>query len=420
MGTTERLATARRFSAIVLALAVCCLTTAGWVQAQTAGNKAVYTSSGVCCTSSSAVIDASVVSGANICEQIYNALQAVVAGHSSAIVDARGISANMKCGSGETPWFMSGTNLVTASTVLLPAGTIIMSSSPWTLPDGTRLIGEGIGGEGSANTSGTTLQAPSGFSGPMIQMGDGVHCPATGHICHGVSVEDLTLDGEGQQGVNAITNMNSQELSYVSHVKFYQILGTGLSVSGSAQNSGPYTDITFDTGGSAPVAGTACAQIVGLGGTRGIHGLTCISETVAPQAAVYLDSSNNSIEDVIIEGFTDGIRVGSQAAAHSNVLLNIDGDTVLITQTQAPPSINVIHVTNISSVSDLSMMGIRNTGSGFTIRDDLTTTNLSDPAVAMYALGEAGSSGYSRFTTSPNATTWAVGSNNPPTSVWHQ
>jgi hypothetical protein len=235
-GTTDRLGNAQSISAMIFTLSVCFLTTDTSVQAQTAGDKAVYTSGGACCTSSTATVDASVLSGSNICEQIYNALLALptVGG----VVDARGISSNMTCGSGETPWLKSGTNVVIPSTILLPAGIVTMSLSLWILPDGTRLIGEGIGGEGSGS-SGTTLQVPLNFSGAMIQMGDGaVHCPAAGHICHGVSVEDLTLDGEGQQGVNAIANTNSQELSYVNHVKFYQILGTGLKVSGNAQNSG--------------------------------------------------------------------------------------------------------------------------------------------------------------------------------------
>jgi hypothetical protein len=409
---------------ILAVLIVWWLTAPTTVQAQTAGNKAVITTGGACCTSSTALIDASVVSGTNICEQIYNALQSVLNTHMSPIIDARGVNPIPACKSGETPWLQGGSNFNFSSTILLPAGTITISSA-WIMPDGTKLIGEGSGMEvNPSSTGGTILQVPSTFSGTMIQMGfnrtpsgySSAPCPNS-NICRGISIEDLTLDGEGESGVNGILNSRSQELSYVAHVKLYQILGAGLTVSGSAQNSGPYTNITFDTGGIAPSSSTSCAQIE-VSGTRGIHGLTCIAGSNGPTAAVYLDSSNNSIEDVIIEGFTDGIRVGSQAAAHSNVLLNIDGDNVPITQTQGPAPINVVHVT-AGSVNDLSMMGIRhNSSSGLTIKDDLTTTNLSDPFVAMYALGEAGlgGSGYSRFTTSPNATAWAVGSSNPQPS----
>jgi len=58
------------------------------------------------------------------------------------------------------------------------------------------------------------------------------------------------------------------------------------------------------------------------GGTRGIRGLTCKSN-YSP-VAVLLDSPNNLIKDVrIMEGLDDGIRVGSQATAQSNLLMNI-------------------------------------------------------------------------------------------------
>jgi hypothetical protein len=153
-----------------------------------------------------------------------------------------------------------------------------------------------------------------------------------------------------------------------------------------------------------------CAQIIGLSGTRGIHGLTCVSTSNSSTAAVSLDSSNNSISDVLVEGFYDGIRVGLSGDAHSNVLSNIVGDTVVITGTQAPPTISVVHiVSGTHLVSDLSMVGIRRTASGSTINDELTSTQLTDQSVAMYALGERGGNGYSRFSTSPNTATWASG-----------
>lgn len=274
-----------------------------------------------------------------------------------------------------------------------------------------------------SSTGGTILQVPSTFSGTIIQMGfngtpagySSAPCP-NGNICRGISVEDLTLDGEGESSVNGILNSNSQELSYVSHVKLYQILGTGLTVSGSAQNSGPYTNVTFDTGGIAPNSSTSCAQLE-VSGTRGIHGLTCIASSNGPTAAVYLDSSNNSIEDARILGFYDGILVGSQHAARSNVLVNILGDT---TTGGLQPPVHVVHISHSNTVADLSVIGVSNVLGNpaqgeYSIEDDQTSTTLGDAYGAMYALGEPlTGGGYSRFTTSPNAATWAVGNNLPP------
>jgi hypothetical protein len=230
-------------------------------------------------------------------------------------------------------------------------------------------------------------------------------------------VENLTLNGQAQS-TDGIINQYAQNNSYVNHVSLYEILGTGLLVSSSgtstAANSGPYSNITFDTGGYSGTSSTVCAQILGLTGTLGIHGLSCTSESDVP-AAVLLDSSNNSIEDVRIVGFYDGVRVGANSSAQSNVLINVIGDTAFPT---APTPVNAVHISSNHTVTDLSIMGLSNSGvSGtYTIQDDVTGPHLSDPTIGIYALGESASGGYSRFTTSPNAAHWDVGSSYPTSS----
>jgi hypothetical protein len=152
-----------------------------------------------------------------------------------------------------------------------------------------------------------------------------------------------------------------------------------------------------------------CAQIIGTSGTRGIHGLKCKSETHDAAAAVLLDASNNSISDVTIVGFYDGILVGSNAEAHSNVLVNIIGDTTTAPQNTTP--VNAVHISPNKPVSALSIMGVSNSGlaATYTIEDEVTGPHLLDPTVGIYALGESASGGYSRFTTSLNAAHWTVG-----------
>jgi len=66
-------------------------------------------------------------------------------------------------------------------------------------------------------------------------------------ICSAVTLEDVTLNGNGQ-GIDGIVNSNAQELSYAKNVGIYQVLGTGLKIFGSAQHSGPYSNIAQDTG----------------------------------------------------------------------------------------------------------------------------------------------------------------------------
>jgi len=339
----------------------------------------------------------------------------------------------MTCANGTTPWF-NGTGFANVpSTILLPAGTITIPST-WVLPGGTKLIGEGseipsfpvpptvpgITLIQACTTSISGCPTTSNFSGPMIEFG--AACPGsqcTG-IVNGISVENVALNGNGL-GITGILNGESQELTYVDHVALVQILGTGLQVKGNPQNagpqnSGPYSNITFDTGNFSPNTSTTCAQIYDVGGgTQGIHGLTCIGEFSNGNNAVLLDSSNNSLEDIRILRFDDGIVVGSQASAHSNVLLNIYGDTV----EQGGQVINVIKISNANPVTDLSIVGVANAGGSgtSTISDLVTGKTLADASIGIYALGRPTSGGYSRFTTSPNATTWVVGSGAPtPTS----
>jgi hypothetical protein len=322
-------------------------TVAAWAQQ---GQDAVYNpSNGV--TNSPAFIDASMfagsVSGPNICTVLNFVLTRVVKTTypNGAVIDARGLpnstpTTSMTCTG--TPW--SGINNPPPSTILLPAtgraATLnpIVISSTWILPNKTRLIGEGDGILSSGSSPGTIIEAvsPLGSLQSMIQFGSSSSsiCPQVGNVptCTGISVENLTLNGQAQS-VDGIINQYAQSNSYVKHVSIYQILGTGLLVStpgsgsGSANNSGPYSNITFDTGGYSGTGSTVCASINGLSGTLGIHGLSCTSETHDAPAAVLLDSSNNSIEDVRIVGFYDGIRIGANANAQSNVLLNIIGDT---------------------------------------------------------------------------------------------
>jgi hypothetical protein len=378
------------------------------------GYNAIFKSSTGClsggCTPSAAFIDASVFTGSDFCQKVNNALNSMTS--SQAVIDARGIHLSGGNTCADSP-FITPNTINKPSSILLPSGTITISKI-WILPNGTRIIGEGGGASGASLT---TLQAASSFTGTwMIQMGPNssnpplTACPSTG--CIGVSVEDLTL--QGSTGVSGIINGRSQESSYVRRVNMYQIPGTGLKVWNLAQNSGPYSDIRFDTTGATTSAtGTQCAQVLGVP-TRGIHGLTCISNTV-PNAAVLLDGSNNSIEDVNVSGFIDGVLVGQNAAAQSNVLLNVanalePGVSGTVT--------NLIHISNATAgnVTDLSILSATNLGSTNTIKDDVTSTTLArstDAYVGMYVLGDAvlaaGSPvGYSRFSTSPRIPTWAV------------
>jgi hypothetical protein len=327
-------AASRALLAIIAVLSGCLLALPSQLNAQNTcsgaqGKNGVYNPScnngnpGV--VGSSAFIDASMfasVQNPNICAVLKSILTSTSYPSTGTVIDARGLPTStpptrMTCTtSNPSPW--AGITNPPPSVILLPAGTIVIPST-WVLPNNTTLIGAGddmysFTGPPHTTTFATTLQAckPSicSFTGTdIIELGSSGGC-STG--CNNISVERLALDGQGQS-LNGIVNANAQTGSHVDHVSLYQILGTGLWIEGSASDSGPYSNIIFDTGSFSGTSQTVCANLNGLTGTRGLHQLTCTSETNDAPAAVLLDSSNNSVEDVRIVGFYDGIRVGANA-----------------------------------------------------------------------------------------------------------
>jgi hypothetical protein len=261
----------------------------------------------------------------------------------------------------------------------------------------------------------------------MIDMGNITLCQ-NHNDCPGIAIEHVTLDGYNQSYVNGIVNNNGQELSYVDDVQFYRIAGMALELNTYSWNSGPYTNLTMSSVGT-------CVDINGSFDTRGIHGLNCNTKGTSP-AAIYVDGSNNSLEDISLVGATgsaNGILIGDSAAAHNNVLFNISGTGFqnLVTISNQPNPSGPPYPTNcpgqaqnnysLHYACDITIMGVKNGSSGTnTINDEIGGATLTDSNLGMYILGEpvqSGSSsnpnntflGNSHFTTSPNWPTWVVG-----------
>jgi len=388
------------------------------IQAQTEGNNVVYNSSGTCCSGSSnasyAFVDASVFDNANgnkgdVCADILSAYGAY-SGAKMVVIDARGIAPGSSgiCSSSPFP------SMAVPAVILLPAGKIPLGTN-WVLPDRTRIVGEGAD---PTKASGTILQATTSSSF-MIEFGSSAVC--VNNICDGIGVENLTLDGNGVS-VGGIRNKSSQERSYVNDVSLVNISGTGLDVetsNGSGQDSGPYSNITFIAGSTSAV----CANIFGYGATHGIHGIKCTGTGLNDPVGIYLASNGNSLEDVYVDGFADGIRIvsGSQTV-QGNVVVNVTGGTDVT---------NVVHICGTlgvdcgsTNIGDLTILQVSKNGAQNAILDELTPTYsgstgqptlVTDNSVAIYAIGDPNSSGYggtSRFTTatqSVNVPAWMVG-----------
>jgi hypothetical protein len=410
------------------------LLVAGFLEAQTVepgsqGNTAVYQGSGEI-AGSSALIDASVFPGADVCAKINAVLTSTSPAFPSrgAVIDARGIvtpESALNCTSG-SPW--QGTPPAAGwppAVILLPAISITIHTT-WVLPNGTRIIGE--------RRNNTTLMAATDFpSGDtMLEMGaaNSAVCPnlAGAFVCRGVGIQYVSFDGENRnppQGapVNGVDNEYSQDLSYLDHVDFRLLEGTALKVGVGGTNSGPYSNLIFAAGGGLKGETTQTACVVFQTSTRGLHGMTCTANGV-PYAAVHLQAGNNSIENIHVEGFVDGVVVGDSAASGSkvagNVLMSIDaghgGNT--------GPVANAVHICNPAnpasgtacsagdwSIGDLTALGITAefgvSSSPVAIQDDLTdatllTSQTAATDVALYVLGEplaiGNDTGYSRLT----------------------
>ncbi|HXM59846.1 MAG TPA: hypothetical protein VN950_03250 [Terriglobales bacterium] len=367
-----------------------------------------------------AMVDAFQYNSTDICTAIYDIFLSYNTGNSNGVVvDARGFnSGQVNCS--VNPWSVSAEPSM--SVILLPSGTITISAK-WTLPSNARVIGEG--------PNLTILKAASGFSGEMIDMGTPALC-MNKNDCPGISIEHLGLNGNSQPGVSGIVNNNAQELSYVDDVAFSNMLPTSSGSGGIALylngqysfNSGPYTNLIMSNVGT-------CVWINGPEDTRGIHGLTCKSLPPTSPAAIYLDSSNNSLEDIAIDGSNtgsqDGILIGQNAPAENNVLFNVSGSGLknvvhISSQTNSNSSHNCPPLASgtVHNVCDVTVLEATNSSGspGNIIEDDLTGTTLSGFNLGMYIVGEpvnGGSSsiGYSRLTSSLLAPAWLVGTGAP-------
>lgn len=428
MGSTNVL-TKRQLLLSVIAL---CLASPFSLQSQigpgNVGNTAVYQSSGHV-VGSSAVIDATVFPGNDVCAKIHAILTSPDYPPNGAVIDARGTIVplnRLNCMSG-SPW--GGTppaNGWPPATILLPPGGVTIHT-PWVLPNGTRLLGE------RRNT--TEILPASDFpdGATMIQMGssDPAFCPSENGtpVCRDIAIQFVSLDGESRNPpngapVNGIDNEYARDLSYVDHVDFRLIEGVGITIGPGAVDSGPYSNLIYAAGGpqsKGETTQTSCIEINAP--TRGIHGMTCTANGV-PYAGVHLNAGNNTIEDVHFEGVVDGIVVGDNVSAGTsmagNVLISIDaghgGNTGAV--------INAIHICNPNSptpgtacsagnwlITDFTVLGAtaehaaRYT-SPIALQDDLTETTLhtsqsAATGVSLYALGEpvtiGGKQTYTRF-----------------------
>lgn len=490
MNMAKTLGSLRVFTAALLLLLVWLVALPVRLEAQDNG---VYNASNTV-VPSPAFIDASAFSG-DICTKINMALTSGLP-TVGAVVDARGIvpSGGGPQNCATNPFI----NVTIPSTVLLP-GTTINICFPWILPDHTRVLGTGRQTILSPVLASKSSPCPNqgafkpDFSNAMVEMGYYGYLPNTTYApcpnnnntgpCTGVSLEHLKVDNSSYPtttGLDGIYNGNSQDLSYVDDVNIFAIGNHGMVISGAssaasgAANSGPYTQVYYTgancqatNGGCRPVCVDVETQ------TRGLHGITCIGDgsvAVSGHAGIYVNASNNSVEDVHLEGFWDGIRIGDTSIVGGDTSTPVGN--IVISNVTSSSSMNglvqnAVHICGsysqsgsglgacsdpTRSVSDVSLFQIKDIRDSMDtcgrndVQDDVTGTVIGYSAnynqnrripLGVYILGEETvangttgvSPGYSRFSTSPSVAnqnqtgcpsfntstvpTWGVGTTTP-------
>jgi hypothetical protein len=345
--------------------------------------------------------------------------------------------------------FPSGLNR--PATILLPAGQNIFLETPWVVPSGTRIVGSGPYG-------GTTLSPNSSI--PSATTALITLCGGASGGCTDISIENISIQypAVGQQGFTAqqslitgIENNGGGDQTYVSNVSFTNLSGIGLLVDSNAARSGPYTNIGYNDWSCETISGTTtcpvCAYIKAQ--TRGLKGFSCIGDSTvtasAGHPAIIIQASNNTVEDVHIESFWDGVQIGALPGGSAVNNVFVANVTAHPNGSASGPVTNAVHICGNNSngsfgscggatgsfpaVTDVVLHGISISGAQKTVTavgDDVSGTPLTGTGltVGFYAIGQNSVNGvstaFAKFSSTPgtgaNIPTWGVGSSAVPTT----
>jgi hypothetical protein len=325
------------------------------------------------------------------------------------------------------------------------------------MPSKTKIVGQGRA---------TVLYPNQSYSGDVLEMGktlaemNASSCTTT---YSGISIENLKIEQVSTtNAVNGIINDCAQEASYVNNINLFNLGFTGLLVGTGATDSGPYNNVNFTAvnfSGTQTCDGVStpcpvCANIQAQ--TRGLHGMTCIGNytvshnTVSPPsfptAGIYVNWGFNSLEDIHVESFWDGIRVGDTSAtfagpvAVSNITVADDQNVAVggpvinaipicgsktSSSSEVKCSVNTAQSINdvtLTQINDIQTTGTSTSGTD-TVEDDTTGTYIASDSTGatliqgLYALGESLGGGYSLFAFNPPNSlsavpSWGVGNKN--------
>lgn len=175
----------------------------------------------------------------------------------------------------------------------------------------------------------------------------------------------------------------------------------------------------------------------GPGGLRGLHGLNCKGNGTASSTGIDINTSNTTLENITVGGFTNGIVIGdlSNAGPPTNTKQwPVQGVVLENIQAGSGTMTNLIQLSNAgtcfdsncegTTTSDIELLGITNFLGNCTntINDQLTgytVTKSQAGSVAMYVVGQPtyylnvapkSAAQMTRFMTIPTETSTGTGS----------
>jgi hypothetical protein len=311
----------------------------------------------------------------DICSRINTAWTAAVSSTvPSVVIDARGFTGTWPCAVSPFPASSSGF----AGGKLLLGNVIIQTTVTWQIPPRVHVEGLGVAANTAASAINTTIQAASGLTGAVVQLGTG------SNLSFDVQLKSLTVDAAGIASIGILNN-SSEEGTTVEDVNIYNATEYGLALlsqsSISPGNSGPYRNMNIQFNSEC---GSSCSSAVGIymstvssgsesfSAIRGIDNVTISGVGAGGDIATCIYDygwpvkiTNSHVEYCS----TVGIQIGAAASTGTPITTQ----NVQIENVSTDPFVTTAYNIVLTNASDILLSGI--TGYSLHILDDTVTGN---------------------------------------------
>lgn len=244
-------------------------------------------------------------------------------------------------------------------TVLVPAGTFMLSNT-LKVKNKIRLVGQG--------RSATILKAMAAFpiTTPVVRLGDGTS------IVFDCSVSDLSIDANEIAGSTCLYSSEAQEMCGAARVLVSGFRAYGVNFTLTGGGVGQFLeDMEVYPSATGSIAGI---RVDGSDFVK-LERITINGHAGFPHPkGVHVTSSLFGMENIHVEGMTDGIYLGINASGWINGASgpSLNADTT-----------NVVRLDG--NTANVVVTAIAKSSAAVTVKDDLTGATLTDAFVRFYA-----------------------------------